>query len=56
MNLKTNHHVCDLASNFEAALAAETRLNQNPDLAVGRLTSNVAKTIQGVIDDGAIDK
>ncbi len=56
MNLKTNHHVGDLASNFETALVAETRLNQNPDLAVGRLTSNVAKTIQGVIDDGAIDK
>lgn len=55
MNPKTNHHIGDLAANFEIALVAETKLNQDPDLAVGRLTSNVAKTIQGVIEDGAID-
>lgn len=55
MNPKTNHHIGDLAANFETALVAETKLNQNPDLAVGRLTSNVAKTIKGVIEDGAID-
>ncbi len=55
MNPKTNHHIGDLAANFEIALVAEKKLNQDPDLAVGRLTCNVAKTIQGVIEDGAID-
>lgn len=55
MNPKSNRHIGDLAANFEVALVAEKRLNQDPDLAVGHLTSNIAKTIQGVIDDGAID-
>lgn len=55
MNPKTNHRIGDLAANFEIALVAEKKLNQDPDLAVGRLTCNVAKTIQGVIEDGAID-
>lgn len=54
MNLKSNRHVGDLAANFEIALQAESRLNQDPSLAIGRLTSNVAKTIQDVIDEGAV--
>ncbi len=53
MNPKSNPGIGGIAANFEIALEQERMLNQDPRLAIGRLTSNVAKVVQGVIDDGA---
>lgn len=52
MNAKHNHAVGKLAVKFELAAAAESCLNQDPTQAIGRLTSNVALTIQRIIDEG----
>lgn len=52
MNTKSNPKVADLAERFEIAAEAEKRLNQNPQTALGNLTSNVALRINEVIAAG----
>ena len=53
MNLKSNRCVGELSEDFDIALVAEEKVNQDSRLAVGRLTSNVARMIRGVVNDGA---
>lgn len=53
MNLKSNPGVSRLAESFGVAVAQEPKLNQSPRDAMGRLTSNVAKVICGLVEDGA---
>jgi hypothetical protein len=53
MNLKRNRAVGELAGRFEVAASAESMLNQDPTKAIGKLTSNVAASINAVIRDGS---
>lgn len=53
INLKKNPGVARLADSFEVAVEQEPRLNQEASAAMGRLTSNVAKVICGLVKDGA---
>lgn len=53
MNVKKNSSVGNLAVDFDRAAAAEKELNQNPRLAIGRLTSNVGAVISGLIQEGS---
>lgn len=53
MNVKRNRAVGGLAGKFEIAAKAESMLNQDPAKALGRLTSNVAASINAVIRDGS---
>ncbi|MDO4849557.1 MAG: hypothetical protein Q4B45_07300 [Coriobacteriia bacterium] len=53
MNLKSNPNVGRLAERFDIAVAQEPKLNQEPRDAMGKLTSNVAKVICGLVDAGA---
>ncbi|MBR0405802.1 MAG: RloB domain-containing protein [Eggerthellaceae bacterium] len=53
INVKRNRTVGKLADRFEIAARAETALNQNPAKAMGRLTSNVAASINTVIQEGS---
>ncbi len=53
MNLKSNPNVGRLAERFDVAVAQEPKLNRDPHDAMGRLTSNVAKVICGLVDAGA---
>ena len=50
-NPKKNPSIGDLAESFEIAEVNERRVNQDSRKAIGRLTSNVAKTIKSIIDD-----
>lgn len=52
INVKHNRAVGELATKFELAADAETELNQDPVLAIGKLTSNVASAIRRIIDEG----
>lgn len=52
MNTKKNKSVAELAHHFGRAIEEEKRLNQDPSTAMDKLTSNIGKTIQGVIEAG----
>ncbi len=49
-NPKKNPSIGDLAKSFETAETNECHLNQDPEKAIGRLTSNIAKTVRLIID------
>lgn len=53
MNLKSNPGVAKLSEKFEVAAKQEPMLNQFAEDAMGKLTSNVAKVISGLIEKGA---
>lgn len=53
MNVKRNRTVGKLAYRFEIAARVEAALNQDPAKAMGRLTSNVAASINAVIQEGS---
>lgn len=53
INVKRNRAIGELADKFEVAARAESMLNQDPTKAIGRLTSNVAASINAVIKDGS---
>ncbi len=53
MNLKSNPGVARLADKFDIAAEQEPMLNQSVQDAMGQLTSNVAKVICGLVEDGA---
>ena len=53
MNVKRNRAVGKLAYRFEIAARAEAALNQDPVIAIGALTSNVAASITEVIREGS---
>lgn len=52
MNTKKNKGIAELAHHFDCAAEEEKHLNQDPSTAMGKLTSNIGKTIQGVINAG----
>lgn len=51
MNPKENPKIGNLAENVKNAIKEEKNLNQNIDLALNKITSNVGKIIQEIIDD-----
>lgn len=51
MNPKKNMKIGDLAEKVRNAIKEEKNLNQNIDLALNEITSNVGKIIQEIIDD-----
>lgn len=53
LNTKKNSKaVAALANDFDIALQEEENLNQDPDRAIGTLTSNIAKTFEQLIEAG----
>lgn len=52
MNTKKNKGIAELAHHFDCAAEEEKHLNQDPSTAMGKLTSNIGKTIQAVIEAG----
>lgn len=52
MNTEKNKGIAELAHHFSRAAEEENHLNQDPSTAMGKLTSNIGKTIQGVIEAG----
>ena len=53
MNVKRNSAVGGLSERFGVAASAEFLLNQDPRVAVGRLTSNVAERVLEVVRRGS---
>ncbi|MDC7302032.1 RloB family protein [Agathobacter ruminis] len=53
MNPKENPHIGELANNIDIAIKQEKKLNQNPDLAIGNLTSNIGSIIEMIRNDEA---
>lgn len=53
MNLKSNPGVARLSEEFDVAAKQEPMLNQSAKDAMGKLTSNVAKVICALVEDGA---
>lgn len=51
MNTKSNKGIANLAERFNVAVRQEVQLNQDPDKALDRLTSNVAQVIQDIITE-----
>lgn len=51
MNPKENPAIGGLARNIHTAIGQEGKLNQNAEHAVGKLTSNIGKIIQGIMND-----
>ncbi|XCP85728.1 RloB family protein [Roseburia hominis] len=51
MNPKENPAIGELAANIHTAIEQEGKLNQDAENALGNLTSNIGKIIQGIIDD-----
>lgn len=51
MNTKSNKGIANLAERFNVAARQEVQLNQDPDKALDRLTSNVAQVIQDIITE-----
>ena len=52
MNTKSNRDVARLAESFDVAARQERLLNQDPRSAMNDLTSNIALTIEGLIEEG----
>ena len=48
INCKKNHKIGDLAFDIEEAIAQEKYLNQNVEIAIGNVTSTVAKVIDDI--------
>lgn len=55
INVKTNPDVGLLAERFEEAANREFELNQDPEDAIGLLTSNVGLVLSGIVHDGKDD-
>lgn len=53
MNVKRNSAVSRLSERFGIAASAEPLLNQDPSMAIGRLTSNVADRVLEVVRRGS---
>lgn len=51
VNPKTNDKICEFAKNIDIAIEQESNLNQNTEECIGKLTSNVAQTINNIRKD-----
>lgn len=51
MNSKTNSKIGELAENITKAIAEEKKLNQDIHNCKGRITSNIGKIIEKIIDE-----
>ncbi len=52
MNAKSNPRVGQLAEKFDIAKEEEKKLNQDSALAIGQIASNIAATIESIIEEG----
>ncbi|MGN1164182.1 MAG: hypothetical protein ACI4S4_05155, partial [Candidatus Ornithospirochaeta sp.] len=54
MNSKQNSGVGMLAEKLDVAIAEECNINQDIQMAIGQITSNVGKVLQSIRNDDAI--